>query len=355
MAMRCFWITFLVVAAGLLLSAGHARAESPRLFIVHSYEATHVCGLPQSIGVLNALAEAGLGPEKVAVRQFYMDTKRTHTTPQAMGAQAALALEAIEDFDPQVVVTLDDNAFRLVGLALVDRPGLSVVFSGLNGQPEDYHARTPFMESREAPGHNVTGVYEKLHLRRAVSVITRTVPGVRKVVGITDHSPTGEALTRQFAIESAQGLAADWTLERVRTFEEYKALIRRLNQDDSVQAIYPVALTLPDGEGGRVTAPGIFRWTIRHSTKPEIPLNYFFCKLGLFGGASVDFESMGYEAGRKAVAVLRGEDAGSLPVTEASEYAIVFNVARAKALGLAIPEEILLASDAVFKEMDLLR
>ena len=88
-----------------------------------------------------------------------------------------------------MVVLLDDNAFRVVGLELIDRKDISVVFCGLNGQPEDYDKKKKFLNSREHPGHNVTGVYEKLHLKRALTVLYNALSNITKVVGITDFSP----------------------------------------------------------------------------------------------------------------------------------------------------------------------
>ena len=311
----------------------------------------HICGQPQADGVIEALSEAGLYPNKVGVEQFFMDTKKTYTTPQAVAERGRLALDAVTRLHPAVVVVLDDNAFRVVGLELVDKPGLAVVFCGLNGQPEDYDKQKEFLDTREHPGHNVTGVYEKLHLKRALTVLNSALSNVHKVVGITDYSPTGEAITRQFEIESSQELPVKWEVRRVKTFEAYKELIHALNRDDTVQALYPVALTLPTKEGLRVTAAQIFKWTLDHSRKPEIPLNYFFCKLGLFGGASVDFKSMGKHAGMQTASILEGKPAGDISILEAPDYAIVFNTARAKELGLFIPEHILLASYPVYSEM----
>ncbi|MFW5837256.1 MAG: ABC transporter substrate-binding protein [Desulfovibrionaceae bacterium] len=333
--------------------AGDAASERPLVIIVHSYEKNHVCGQPQADGVIEALEQAGYGQQRVEVREFFMDTKKTHTTPEAIAERGRLALEQVRDLAPDVVVVLDDNAFKTVGLALAETSERPVVFSGMNGQPEAYNKVVRFMESRERPGRTVTGVYEKLHLKRALSVMARVLPRQGAVVGITDYSPTGEALTRQLELEAAQGLPLPWEVRRVRTFEEYQTLIRELNQNDTVAAIYPVALTLPTAGGGRVTAPEIFAWTIEHSVKPEIPLNYYFCKMGLFGGASVDFKSMGKHAGMLAAAILAGREPGELAIIEAPDYAIVFNVARAEMLGLIVPEDILLASDAVFQTLPL--
>lgn len=337
----------------LLIPSWSTAAGKSRVLIVHSYEKNHVCGRPQADGVITALTEAGLYPEQVDVSEFYMDTKRTYTTPEAIAERGRAALSQVRTLQPEVVVTLDDNAFKHVALPLLDDPRIQVVFSGMNGQPEDYDKQADFMKSRKHPGHNITGVYEKLHLQKAVNVINSTLPQLRKVVGITDYSPTGNALTRQFELEAAQGLPAQWEVRRVRTFAQYKDLIRELNAMPEVDAIYPVALTLPDGQE-RVTAPEIFRWTVENSTKPEIALNYFFSELGLFGGASVDFTDMGRHAGMQAAAVLQGESAGDIAIIEAPDYAIVFNMERAEMLEIRIPNEILLASDAVYKEAKLL-
>jgi hypothetical protein len=332
--------------------AADGAGQKPLVFIVHSYGQGDVCGQPQADGVLESLEEAGLYPEQVEVTEFFMDTKRSHVTAEAIAAQGRLALERVASLQPKVVVTLDDNAFRHVGLPLLDRPGVAVVFSGMNGQPEDYDNEAEFMDSRQRPGHNITGVYEKLHLQHALKVLHTTLPEVRKVVGITDASPTGHALLRQFELEAAEGLPVAWEVHQVETFDAYQQLILALNDDSGAGAIYPVALTLTHGEE-QVTAPEIFRWTLQHSRKPEIALNYFFSELGLFGGASVDFQSMGRHAGVQVAAILQGTAPGDIPIIEAPDYAIVFNVKRAEMLGLAIPEDILLASDAVYDTIKL--
>ena len=44
--------------------------------------------------------------------------------------------------------------------------------------------------------------------------------------------------------------------------------------------------------------------------------------------------------------------AGAIPVEDASDYAIVFNLTRANDLGINIPEPLLTAADQVYKEDD---
>lgn len=348
-----FLILTLVFPLACSASAG-AAADPVRVMIVHSYERDHVCGAPQADGVVAALSDAGwIDGKNLRIRSYHMDTKKTHTTPEAIREQAGIALQQVEEFAPKVVIVLDDNAIREVMLPLVDRNDLSVVFSGMNGQPEAYSEKTPFMRSRQRPGSNVTGVYEKLWVAKSLVVMNaalRNFDPSSRVIGITDYSPTGNAITRQFELELARAdLPVTWDLRRVGDFSEYTRLIEELNGDDGVVAIYPAALTLKTAAGSTYTAKEIFAWTTANSKKPEMALNYFFAKTGLFGGAAVDFGAMGYLAGRKAARILEGEKAGDLPIEDAKDYAIVFNTGRADALGITIPDALLTAADHVYK------
>ena len=76
-------------------------------------------------------------------------------------------------------------------------------------------------------------------------------------------------------------------------------------------------------------------------------LKYYFSKIGLFGGAAVDFGAMGRLAGLKVASILDGTSAGALPIEDAQEYAIVFNLERARSLNIKIPDALLTAADHV--------
>lgn len=327
-----------------------------RLMIVHSYEQEHVCGKPQAEGALAALRDRGwnLG-ENLELESYFMDTKRTHTSREAMRQQGELALARIKAFRPHVVMVLDDNAIREVMLPLAGSSDIAIVFSGMNAQPEDYNRKKHFLDSWQRPGSNVTGVYEKLHLVKSLAVIEAALSGFRpgdKVIGITDFTPTGNAITRQFAMEIEQSPPTNviWEVHRVRDFSEYQALIHEISQDQRVRAIYPAALSLKTSSGETYTAPDIFAWTLANNRKPEMALNYYFSKTGLFGGAAVDFSMMGYVAGDKIAKILSGIPAGTLPIEAASDYAIVFNHKRAMDLGVYIPEALLTAADHVYRK-----
>ncbi len=143
---------------------------------------------------------------------YHMDTKRKHNRPEQIEAQARIVLKKMGTWKPDVLVTLDDNAFRTVGLSLANTQ-IAIVFSGVNGQPEVYSRQVLFLNFREKPGHNVTGVYEKLHIADAIRVHSRMFPEMRELRIISDTSPTGQAISRQIRLElEGQALPCKWQM-----------------------------------------------------------------------------------------------------------------------------------------------
>ena len=340
------------VLIGLLLVsiclAKTAAAAPRRIFILHSYEAGHACGQPQHDGLIEALEKAGYTEGRdFEIRAYFMDTKRHNNTPELIEAEARIARTQIDDYRPHVVVPLDDNAFRTVGLKLAGA-SVAVVFSGLNGQPEDYNRQQRFMDSRSRPGRNITGVYEKLHIADAIRVHTRLFSKMQRVRIYVDASPTGQAISRQIRIELAQEpIPCDWEMTEIADWEQYQQEILAVNGDETVGAIYPAVLMLKDRRQKTYTAGEIFAWTAAHSRKTEIPLNFAFARMGLFGGAAVDFHAMGVQAGKMVVSILGGTAPGEIAIADAEKYALVFNLKRAAQLGVEIPADVLMAADEV--------
>jgi putative ABC transport system substrate-binding protein len=337
-----------------LSGSGFAQPKAAkRIYIVQSYEKGHVCGEPQAEGILAALAAGGweVG-HNLEVRRYYMDTYRINVTDEAMRQQGSIALAEIAEFKPDIVFALDDSAVAEVMMPLVGHKDIAIVFSGMNGQPEMYNARKKYMDTWAHPGGNVTGVYEKLYAAQSLRVMTQALPELlgAKAVMITDFSPTGNGLTKQFEIELKDVTDVRWEVRRVHDWTEYTSLIDATNTDSEVKAIYPVALTLPAPGGVRYAAAQIYDWTLEHSRKPEMAINYFFARMGLFGGAVVNFSAMGRSAGQKGVKILAGTAPGDLPIEDAPDYAIVFNLKRAHDLGKEISPRVLAAASAVYKD-----
>lgn len=350
-------VFFTCLLSSLILAVGFAVSSAgnkKRVFIIHSYENGHICGKPQHDGAIKALREAGWFMGKnLEVGVYYMDTKRKNNTPDLIMEQAKLAREAMDRFHPDVVLTLDDNAFRTISLPSAGKSG-NFVFSGMNGQPETYNLSAEFMENRAMPGGNITGVYEKLYIREAINVLS-TMHNIKTILFLGDLSPTGKAITRQVELE----LLPDSTLpplpyvvkqKTMHSWEDFVETINHINDDSEIGAFYLGTLLLKDTNGKTYTAPDIINYAIAHAKKPAIGLNYAFIKLGLYGGATVDFFAMGQLAGKKVAKILNGAKPGDVPIEDAPRVALVFNLARAETLGMVIPPDILMAADEVFRK-----
>lgn len=333
--------------------AGSASDSFPdkKIMLVHSYEPGQVCGQPQADGILSGLAKAGfIEGKNLQVEQFFMDTKRNYTTAEQIEARGALALKKIQEFNPDLVITIDDNAAKTVMLPLAGTE-TPVVFCGINNQPENYNQQKQFMESRKRPGANVTGVYEKLHITKALDVM-HAITGLQKAAVIVDGSPSGDAVKIQIEKEMASSKSSvELVYYQVASFEEFKHAIRAINKDPDTGAVYPVAVTLQTRYNQPVTAQEIFSWLLTNSKKPEMAANYFFSRLGMFGGVAVDFLAMGEQAGQKAAAILQGLPGGDIPIDDARDQSLVFNLERARQLGINIPIDILSAADILYEKI----
>ena len=327
-------------------------AQAGGVFIVHSYRMDNICGAPQQQGVLESLAEAGfMDGENLIVHTYGMDTKKVNNTPELIDRQAEIVLKKVKEINPDVLVLLDDNAFRTVGLKLVGS-GINIVFSGMNGQPEYYDGKIKWMDSRSKPGHNITGVYEKLHFIDACRVQKKILPGLDKVLVLLDESPTGKAIWKQVEKEISEtggSLGIDFEMLMVHSWEEYTEIIRKRCADASLGTIYPAVTLIKDAEGKTHSTSDVLTWTVANCKIPGIPINYSFARLGMFGGAGVDFISMGRQAGKMVAAILKGTSPAEIPIEDAQRYALVFNLTRVKELGIVIPNDILMAADVIYK------
>lgn len=322
-----------------------------RAFLVQSYDEGNICGASQIDGVIDALT-SNLG-KQVTIRTHFMNTKTINRSRSEMQREARFVLQEIEQYGPDIVFVTDDNAFREVGLKLMNKP-YPVVFSGMNAQPEDYCKKVRFLDEQGRPCANITGVYEKLHLQDSLRVIKSVLPDLKKTVALVDDTPTGKAVAKQLRKEmhgNTTGVMV--SVRTVATKKEYLQAIDEINKDPEVGAVYVIVASVRDEQGQAFAIPETFREFLKRSTKPSLALNFGFVEMGMFGGTSVDFKEMGRQAGNMGLKLLAGEEISSLPVADAEAVLITFNTARAEMLNITIPDS-LLAVAILFDKVRLL-
>ena len=204
------------------------------------------------------------------------------------------------------------------------------------------------------PDKNITGVYENLHFATAINAMKGVNPELKKVVALLDESPTGRAIRIQIQKEiDNERIDTQVLFKHVRTMSAFRDAIAEINADDTIQAVYPVVLSVEGDAKTRVGFKKTLKVFLEDSKKPGMALNFAFARLGLFGGASVDFDAMGRQAGKMGIKSLIGEPTGRLPIQLAQEYLITFNISRAEMLGIQIPDE-LIGAAIIYDQMALL-
>lgn len=307
-------------------------------------------------GLLQGLKKAGFQDGgKLDLYHFYMDTQNTHISKDAIAARAELALEEIKRLQPWGVVLLDDNAFELVLPPLVDGP-MPVFFGGTNVPLEYYNDTSHFMESRNHPGKNVTGVTEEHEFPQNLRLIKSLYPQAR--TGVIIYSASTPFINRMG--QANEAYIADHGKElpirflparRIETFEEYKALIKQFNQDPAIDIIYtfaPVSLIREDGNVNPVI--DTIGWMAAHQSKPGFTWMTNWVEAGYLASAGIDLIATGETLASKVVKTLAGASPGDLPIENPDKYSIALNLDRAKTLGLDIPIDILEAAEKIYSQ-----
>jgi ABC-type uncharacterized transport system substrate-binding protein len=324
--------------------------QKKTIVVVHSYSADHVCGRPQGDGIELAFARSLYD---ITWESIYMETKTKNSTPELIAKESEKALSKIDELKPDLVFVLDDNAIINVGFKLLGTD-IPVVFSGMNNIPENINKKYKFMNENREPIANITGIYEYLYAEKSFSLLEKIIPEFNTIVAIIDKTPTGDAITKQLKLELSEAKSPlKVRIERVGSMKEYGELIAKINKDPKVSAVYNIALGLKDNSKSMVGVPTTFKYYLNNSIKPSIALNYSFCKLGLFGGAAVDFQAMGNQAGLLGRKILNDEPIKDIKVTNAEKYMIIFNEARAKELKITIPNDVLLVADELYSDIPL--
>jgi putative tryptophan/tyrosine transport system substrate-binding protein len=193
------------------------------------------------------------------------------------------------------------------------------------------------------PGGNITGLasqYEDI-VTKQVQLLTEVVPGLSRIV-MLHHDPGGAASTAPYAVSAAEkvGLKAQ-TLE-VKEAAEFERVFRSA-RDWHAQAAH--VLPSPFFNANR-------RLLVNAAERYRMPALYEFNEYVQDGGLmsyGVDIPVMFRRAASYVDRILKGAKPGDLPIERPTKFELVINMKTAKALGLTIPQTILLQADQVME------
>lgn len=318
-----------LITAFLLLSLGLAmyyNRTNPRVLVVHSYDENYnwVKGLNASYqGVLKTY------PRSVQTRTQYLGLLGAPNA-QHKETAAASAMRAVETFEPQVLVVFDDLAAELVTPTLLNRPGMRIVFAGMDAPLADHG----FDRST-----NTTGILERVPLVALHESMNDLGRGKALTIGCL-----GDA--RGVSIAEARQMAQyNWSphtflpCRQAETFAQWQAQVQDVGARADVLLItgYRGVVRAP-GETKVVPTSELMAWTEAHSKAlPMAAKNGFVADGGALSISSSPQEQ-GQVAGRLTVALLLGRSIADLPVKEGQAFVVAMHAERLEKRGYRLPK-----------------
>lgn len=340
-----------VIIAGCSSTTETTVTPNIQILVIHSYHEGWDWNSDIEAGIIEGLYRQGFEQGvDYEIETFYMDTKVTYTTVAQIEQRATLAIDMIEDSDPDIVFVNDDNALKYVAVAYAeDHPqsALPFVFCGINVDPSIYEP----VESLGYPGGVMTGTLERLPFEDAFELAVRISPDARSIVLLADSSTSSDAVIDNFKATYLDAVS-DPPLEIIgpiqhETFDEWKATVTEYQTKADFVGIITYH-QLRDDSGDVVPAQDVVDWTTANSDLPEVGFLTFHAEDGYLSTAGVDGYKTGIYTGIIGGDILSGADPGDIPIVNPDVVEIAFNLCRADMLGITIPTAELAAAGKVF-------
>jgi ABC-type uncharacterized transport system substrate-binding protein len=307
-------------------TAPASRDSRPRVLLVHSYHTSYAWVDSVTRGV-----RMGLSPKEVDLEVFYMDTKRRSDEGWKL-QRGAEARALVEEWNPEIVILVDDNAQQYLGKYLVGAPRPRLVFCGVNAEPSKY-GYTPT---------TATGIIERPHIRQTFELVHRLLPDARRVLIVTDDNETTRGVS-PFLTDLPPPFEA---IEHkfVSTLAAWQETIENGREGADVILVYTYHTLMQNA--GAPDAPNadpklVLQWTVAHSPVPLIGALVF----NLDDGALCGLVESGVEQGRAAAEyvtrLLHGSELSQLPVKVATQGQSMLNLSAARHWGITPSPEVL--------------
>lgn len=201
-----------------------------------------------------------------------------------------------------------------------------------------------FGDSLRKPGRNMTGItFMAMELSaKRIEVLKELVPKARRIALLSNPEHSGELSEYRVTEETARRLGAAITRYLVRAPQELApafAAIRASNPDAMI--VFPDSLTLARRKD-----------IAEFAALARIPCMYGWTEFAESGGLLS--YGPGLTENFKTLAVfvdklLKGADANNIPIEQVRKIGLTLNLAAARALGLNVPQSLLVRADRIIE------
>jgi putative tryptophan/tyrosine transport system substrate-binding protein len=240
-----------------------------------------------------------------------------------------------------VIVAFEDKSIAAAqaATAKMEHP-IPVVFL----HPSD-PVRDGLVESLSHPGGNLTGVFgARDPVVRQLELYKEIMPGLRRLLTLVDPDPTDKAtpVLLAEAKDAAQRLGLELDIAEASTAADLERAFH--------------SLTPGEVDGAFLLSPSLrlnfSKVTIELATAANLPVQAHrkeWVEQGALFSLGVDVGPVGDAGARFVDSILRGKSPADLPVEEVSKIQFAINLARARELGIVVPENVITRADVVYR------
>ena len=314
-----------LATAGLI---GHGIAAQPHRLIKIGALTESWGPNPAIVGLRDGLQELGYREDQ----DFVIGVRFTQGNPAELPAAARDLVKRGVDL---IVASGGGNAAKAAQTATHRIP---IVFLG-----ESDPVGRGLVKSFARPGGNITGIadLEAELVPKKLEIFRELVPGLKRVLLIYDA--TNAAAIERLAVhrDAARRLGLTLVEKPVRSEEEARAAISGIRKGEADGIFSPRFLSL-----------NISGLVLEIAPKRAIPTMFdeaFFVERGALASYSANTYELGRQAARLVDKILKGAKPSDLPVEQPTRFELVINMKTAKALGIKIPNSILLRATKVIE------
>ena len=321
-----------LVVLGIVLATvgGMARAtdaQAPRLVKIGAL--TESWGpTPAIAGLRDGLQELGYRENQDFVIGVRFVQGNVAELPEAARALVRHGVDLI-------VTTSGDSAAKAAQMATTRIP---IVFLG-GSDP----VGAGLVKSFARPGGNITGIadLEFELVPKRLEIFRELIPGLKRVLLVYDATNAVAVSRLKVHRDAAHRLGLTLVERPVRTEDEARAVISAIRKSE-VDGIFSPRLLSQN-------IPGLI---LEIAPKRAIPAmfddSFFVERAGLASYAASNY-ALGRQAARLVDKILKGARPGDIPVEQPTKFELAINLKAAKALGITIPQSMLLRADRVIE------
>ena len=330
-----------------------------RILIVSSYSRDYLWSRSTQRGVNAAMLKLGyldseaqgeqlvqgdhVESRRAVVRKVWMDTKRKNSRGE-LAVTTRRVMDEIGRFDPDLLLLGDDNAANYIGNQVLGSK-TPAVFWGVNGLPLKYG----LIENLDAPGRNITGVWQSGYHKESLELLRRLVPKARTFSILACDSETSRPnvkIIEQLARRDVLPLKLQSTII-TNSFADFKR--RALDEARQVDAFFVLNHdTLRDEQGRHVELLDVGRWYLQNIRIPEASHEDQFVYEGMLLTANDSGFNQGFMAFEMADLILqkRGTPA-RMAVRTPDRGPYLVNRIRAEQLGISLNDVMYMIDEVV--------